>query len=154
MLLGLASVAGQRTRCAEQADYDDLYAQVMHGIGVCDYGVGCTPMCMEAQKDLRDHECFGDYLALHSYMCGSVARVGRRCEIDLSASCEDPSESPQLPRCRARPWPADGARAPFLFALIRAQCLCLWPYAPPPLTPEAPVSQPTFGRWWRSRLAR
>ena len=121
MLLGLASVAGQRTRCAEQADYDDLYAQVMHGIGVCDYGVGCTPMCMEAQKDLRDHECFGDYLALHSYMCGSVARVGRRCEIDLSASCEDPSESPQLPRCRARPWPADGARAPFLFALIRAQ---------------------------------
>jgi hypothetical protein len=52
--------------CHDQVNYDHLYAQVVHGAGACDYSVGCAPICREAQQQLRDHECFADYLGVHS----------------------------------------------------------------------------------------
>jgi hypothetical protein len=54
------------TACRDQLGYDELYAQVVHGIGVCDDSVGCAPQCRQAQNELRDHPCFADYLQLHS----------------------------------------------------------------------------------------
>lgn len=53
------------TKCRDQANYDYLYGQVVHGTGACDYSVGCAPMCREAHKQLRDHECFAEYLDVH-----------------------------------------------------------------------------------------
>ena len=65
-LTPLAEAQHYGSGCRDQAEYDYLYAQVVHGTGACDYSVGCTPMCREAQKQLRDHECFADYLEVHS----------------------------------------------------------------------------------------
>ena len=72
----------------EQCDgYTDLYLQVVHGLGQCQYIDGCSTECYALHLRLREHPCFRNYLNGHPYLCRSMEMLGEICDSDLAKSC-------------------------------------------------------------------
>lgn len=78
--------------CGFGSVYEGLYRDVVHGLGVCNYFLGCSEMCLHKHMLLREHSCFVQYMNFRSYLCPKFDKIGRICGSDLAAQCHNPSE--------------------------------------------------------------